>query len=349
MERRKRRLKILTYDDLLTRLASTLQDPERGPAACARLRERYRVALVDEFQDTDPIQWDIVRLAFAEGDGTLVLIGDPKQAIYAFRGADVYAYLDAAKTARTKATLGVNWRSDQSLVDAYDALLGGSRLGHPGIEYRTVRAAARAPGVEAARRTARRGAAGAGRPPRRRPRAPHAEQGWVNEPSGRQHVAEDLAADVVALLSSEAEIVTRDRDGAEVSAERVQPGHIAVLVGTHDHGALVRDALDAAGVPAVISGAGSVFLSPVARDWLTLLQALERPASPTRVRAAALTVFLGWSAEQVAMADDAAWDDVHARVHQWADLLRRRGVAALLENVTHTQGLPGPGARPARR
>ena len=121
----------------------------------------------------------------------------------------------------------------------------------------------------------------------------------------------------------------------------MQPGHIAVLVGTHDHGALVRDALDAAGVPAVINGAGSVFLSPVARDWLTLLQALERPASPPRVRAAALTVFLGWSAEQVAMADDAAWDDVHARVHQWAELLRRRGVAALLENVTHTQGLPG--------
>ena len=74
-------------------------------------------------------------------DTTLVLIGDPKQAIYAFRGADVYAYLDAANSATTRATLGINWRSDQALIDAYDALMGGARLGHAGIEYRTVRAA----------------------------------------------------------------------------------------------------------------------------------------------------------------------------------------------------------------
>ena len=94
VERRKRRLKVLTYDDLLTRLAAALGDPSRGDAAKARLRERYHVALVDEFQDTDPIQWEIVRTAFGDGDTTLVLIGDPKQAIYNFRGADVYAYLD---------------------------------------------------------------------------------------------------------------------------------------------------------------------------------------------------------------------------------------------------------------
>jgi hypothetical protein len=105
------------------------------------MRKRFRVVLVDEFQDTDPVQWRIMRRAFAEGDGTLVLIGDPKQAIYAFRGADVYAYLDAAASAGARATLGVNWRSDQPLLDAYDALFAGSRLGHEGIVYRTVRAA----------------------------------------------------------------------------------------------------------------------------------------------------------------------------------------------------------------
>ena len=65
----------------------------------ARLRERYRVVLVDEFQDTDPIQWEILQRAFGGGGVTLVLIGDPKQAIYAFRGADVYSYLEAAKAA----------------------------------------------------------------------------------------------------------------------------------------------------------------------------------------------------------------------------------------------------------
>jgi exodeoxyribonuclease V beta subunit len=339
VEHRKRQAKILTYDDLLTRLASTLTDDERGPAACTRLRERYRIALVDEFQDTDPIQWDIVRRAFG-GDATLVLIGDPKQAIYSFRGADVYAYLDAARTAGTTATLGVNWRSDQRLVDAYDALFAGATLGHPGIEYRTVRAAGahlhprlRASPHDAALRV---------RVVHRRDGAVDlTDRGWAVEQSTREHVADDLAADVVALLQCGAEVIARDSDGAEVGAETVRPGHVAVLVGTHRQGALVREALDAVGVPAVINGAGSVFAAPAARDWLALLEALERPASPTRVRAAALSSFGGWTAERIAGAGDAAWEDVYARVHDWADLLRRRGVAALLEAVTRSEQLPG--------
>ena len=125
----------MTYDDLLTRLDDTLHGPA-GEIGVRRLRERYRVVLVDEFQDTDPIQWSIMRRAFAGGGSTLVLIGDPKQAIYAFRGADVYAYLEAANEAAQRPTLDINWRSDQGLIDAYDALFGGAQLGHEGIVYR---------------------------------------------------------------------------------------------------------------------------------------------------------------------------------------------------------------------
>ncbi len=88
------------------------------------------------------MQWDIMRRAFGSDGSTLVLIGDPKQAIYAFRGADVFSYLGAADEASTKATLGTNWRSDQGLIDAYDALFSGSQLGHAGIGYRKVVAAA---------------------------------------------------------------------------------------------------------------------------------------------------------------------------------------------------------------
>ena len=131
----------MTYDDLLTRLRNTLADEEHGAAACAKLREQYHVALVDEFQDTDPIQWEIMRRAFGEGEATLILIGDPKQAIYSFRGADVYAYLSAADSAVTRETLATNWRSDQGLIDALDALFDGAQLGHEGIVHRPVRAA----------------------------------------------------------------------------------------------------------------------------------------------------------------------------------------------------------------
>jgi len=101
---------LLTYDDLLVRLADALQNPRRGAAACARLRRRYAVVLVDEFQDTDPVQWQVVKEAFGASppvdDGSprtggtrLVLVGDPKQAVYAFRGADVHSYLDAVRAA----------------------------------------------------------------------------------------------------------------------------------------------------------------------------------------------------------------------------------------------------------
>jgi len=351
VERRKRRANLLTYDDLLTRLYAILADPLRGPDACQRLRQRYRVALVDEFQDTDPVQWEIMRRAFGQGETTLsscseavghttlVLIGDPKQAIYAFRGADVYAYLDAAGSAGTRATLRVNWRSDQGLIDAYDGLFRGVKLGHEGIAYRTVRAAdanmePRLTGApcQAALRL----------------RVVHRDDGLVrltslgyaSQPSSREHIARDLAADLVGLLSADAEVITRHRDDSQASRERVRPGHIAVLVRTHRQAAKVRDALDAAGIPAVINGAGSVFGTPIARAWLRLLEALERPASSPRAHAAALTPFLGWSAQQVATAGEERWETVHARLHRWAGELRRRGVASLLELITHAEGIP---------
>ncbi|MBW3615365.1 MAG: hypothetical protein KY439_08675 [Actinobacteria bacterium] len=114
-----------------------------------------------------------------------------------------------------------------------------------------------------------------------------------------------------------------------------------VPVPRHRDATLVRDALDAVGVPAVVNGAGSVFATPIAGEWLRLLQALERPTAATPAHAAALSVFLGWTAEQVATAGDAAWEELHARLHRWAGVLRRRGVASLLETVTLAEGLPG--------
>ena len=113
LDRRKRRLGILSYDDLLSQLRDALMVPDG--AAAERMRQRWQIVLVDEFQDTDPVQWDVLHLAF-NGHATMVLIGDPKQAIYAFRGGDVVTYLAAAETATTKQTLSVNWRSDAPLV-----------------------------------------------------------------------------------------------------------------------------------------------------------------------------------------------------------------------------------------
>src|SRR4051812_35108168 len=219
LEHRKERAGVMTYDDLLTRLNATLEGPG-GVDVARRLRERFTVVLVDEFQDTDPVQWNIMRRAF--GAGTLVLIGDPKQAIYAFRGADVYAYLEAAREAETEATLEINYRSDQGLIDAYDALFAGAQLGHAGIVYRQVRATDD-------HQESRLGGAPHNAPLRIRvvhrdePSIATTQGGYARNASARDHIAIDLATDLVHLLSS----------GAQVAGEPIEPGHVAVLVQTN--------------------------------------------------------------------------------------------------------------------
>jgi exodeoxyribonuclease V beta subunit len=322
VERRKRTGNLHTYDDLVTRLHDALADPVRG--AAARLRARYRVVLVDEFQDTDPLQWGILR-HFA-GHVPLVLIGDPKQAIYAFRGADVVSYLDAVGRADAHATLARNWRSDAGLLRALDTVFGGAALGDPRIVVREVESAHPLPRLSGApvdvpvrlRVLARDGLACSGR-------------GLALTADARAEVARDAAADVAALLAS----------GAAVAGSALRPGDVAVLVRTNDQGTVMRDALAAVGVPAVLSGTASVFGTPAAREWLTLLHALEQPR-PIRIRDAALTCFLGRTVAELCGPDaDALLDELGATLRRWAAVLHGKGVAALLEAVTTGTGLPG--------
>ncbi|MGH9028094.1 MAG: UvrD-helicase domain-containing protein, partial [Acidimicrobiales bacterium] len=229
-ENRLRSANLLTYDDLLVRLRDALVDPERGKTACARLSGHYKVVLVDEFQDTDPVQWDVVKNAFGSGETVLVLIGDPKQAIYAFRGADVYAYLAASASAGEHFTLGDNYRSDEALLRAFDALMDPLLLGHPDIPYRVVRSIPKheQPGLR-----------GAPSPSALRARVLHSDdhdvtltatKGLVQKAAAVEWVAADLASDVVALLSSGAELVDWDDRGRESGRRAVTPGHVAVLV-----------------------------------------------------------------------------------------------------------------------
>ena len=328
---RKRRLAIMTYDDLLTRLNEILAGPT-GPEARERLRARYDVVLVDEFQDTDPIQWQILYRAFAKEGVTLVLVADPKQAIYAFRGADVYAYLVAAATAATQATLRVNRRSDQPLLDAFDSFFADARLGHEEIVYRKVRATR-------AHQTSR--LIGAPEDGALRIRVVHRDEpglvltnhGYAKAASAREHVARDVAADVVRLLSSQATLEHRAADGKPTRQEPVRPRHIAVLVRTHANADLVCAQLGAVRVPAVINGGGNVFATATARGWLRLLEALERPAETIRAKTAAATPFLGWSGERIATAPEPEWEEVHRRLHRWGRILRDSGVAALTEAI----------------
>ncbi|MDO7868342.1 UvrD-helicase domain-containing protein [Nocardioides jiangxiensis] len=313
-ERRKRRLGLLGYDDLLGQLADALVAPDGvvSPAA-QRMRARWKVVLVDEFQDTDPVQWQVFDRAFS-GHATMVLIGDPKQAIYAFRGGDVTTYLAAAETADAKATLGVNWRSDSGLLDALQVVLREAALGDERIVVHDVEAHHRGSRLE-----------GAGAPFRLRTlRAQELGMSERRSPAVaaiRAHLWPDVARDIKRLLTS----------GARFEGRPLAPADVAVLAHKHSDLAAIQAALADLGVPAVVAGNGSVFATPAALEWLTLVEALEQPHRAARVRSAALTSFLGHTAADLAAGGDALTDDVADTLRTWAELATSRGIAAVME------------------
>ncbi|OBI81936.1 exodeoxyribonuclease V subunit beta [Mycobacterium sp. E740] len=313
LEKRKRTSGILHYDDLLSRLANALEDNE-SPAR-ARMRQRWSIVMVDEFQDTDPVQWQVIDRAFS-GHCTVILIGDPKQAIYAFRGGDIVAYLHAAETAGDRKTLGTNWRSDGPLVDSLQAVLKDAQLGDPRIVAREVAARHTEHRLKGAPhnapfrlRVVSRDAFGT-RPDR-----------VIKMDKLRRHIGEDLAADIAALLAS----------GATFCDEPLRHGDVAVIVENHTDGRACFDALAAAGIPAVYTGDSDVFRSPAGDDWLCLLEAFDQPHRSGLVRAAATTMFFGKTAEDLATGGDALTDAVANTLREWADHARERGVAAVFE------------------
>ncbi|GGL01382.1 UvrD-helicase domain-containing protein [Nocardia jinanensis] len=336
-ERRKRLAGLRDFDDLLVLLRDILADPARGPAACRRIRDRYRVVLVDEFQDTDPLQWEILRRAF-HGHNPLVLVGDPKQAIYAFRGAEVLSYLDAVGHATARRELTTNRRSDAGLLAALEHLLGGAALGHDEIVV---------PAVTPTQPWTRlRGPAELITPLRLRclPRTgagPRGASGFPNIHRQRARVAADLAADIVALLESGTVLADspRTRPGAQApvttpAGERpVGPGDIAVLVRTHTQLEVVRSALERAGVPVVLASGSSIFATRSATDWLWVLRALEQPHRADRVRLAALTPLFGHTGADLDSGGADLVGRVSAELRDAARLFARAGFAAVFDEL----------------
>lgn len=318
LERRKRRLGILHYDDLLSRLANALAD--ENSAARARMHRRWSIVMVDEFQDTDPVQWQVLDRAFT-GRSTLILIGDPKQAIYAFRGGDIVTYLHAADTAGHKRTLATNWRSDGVLVDRLQAVLRDAQLGDPQIVVRPVEARHRGHRL-----------AGAPRNDPFRLRVVSRETFGVRGDRVipidklRGHISRDLAADIGRLLNS----------GATFCDKPIQAEDVAVIVETHKDARACFDALTTAGIPAVYTGDSDVFNSPAGDDWLCLLEAFDQPHRSGLVRAAATTMFFGRTAEELAAQGDTLTDAIADQLRAWADHARERGVAAVFEAANLT-------------
>ena len=303
-ERRKRRGGLLEYNDLLAQLRDAVTRPD-SPAA-DRMRRRWSVVLVDEFQDTDPVQWEIFHTVFGSGAGSLILVGDPKQAIYAFRGGDVQTYLKAASVADRTYSLPKNYRSDPALVSALSRFMGGVELSE-GIVVQPVSPFRKESRLD--------GAAG----------APIEVRWWdAYEPgvqTARNALWNDVAQRTVDLLCGD----------VTFNGSPLQPHHLAILCGTHAQLQAAREALRHVGVPAVLVSGESVLRTNAGAWWLQLLEAIESPHRQEMVRAACLTPLLGWSPEEL----DAAASNVSADpTLELINSLRRTFEAAGVPGVT---------------
>ena len=309
-----------TFDGLLTAARDQLRGPA-GEASRAALRARFRLVLIDEFQDTDQVQWDIFRTAFLDGaDPTpVVVVADPKQSIYRFRAAELSAYLEARRRADVVTSLDTNWRSDAPLLEGLDDLFGGYTFGDEQVRFQPVHAA------EGRDEVCLRWRADG------RPLDPAVSIRCLPEElstlEGRVHAAADLVAEVVRLLEG-VELV-----GDDGSARPLEASDIGVLVRSNADATRYVARLAAAGVPAASSSNDSVLESAAADQWRILLAALERPSSPARSRAAALGWFVGTTAAELdTMGEDGA-GELAELLRGWAGALAEGGLARLMAEV----------------
>ena len=335
---RRRRNGTVSFDDLLTQLRSALEGPG-STAVIDALRSRFKVALIDEFQDTDSVQWGIFSRLFGEdGAGTtLVLVGDPKQAIYGFRGADIHTYLEAIAegSGTERRSLVTNWRSDGAVVTSLEALFEGATFGDEDIPFVMVEAAApnkhrrfHDDGDRPLPALSLRLAFGEGI-------ERTATGAQVQTNSAVRIIHNDLVARVRDLLDE-----ARIPAAGEHSAPRpVRPSDIAVLVSTRAQGQEVQTALLNQGVPAVLASGDSVLQSPAADQLRYLLAAMDRPSDTRRVRTFALSWFVGWGADRLASATEMELAALQEQLRDWSDMLATRTAAEVLARVWTQTGV----------
>jgi len=328
---RKKERNVRFFDDLLADLYGALHGAT-GTGLAARLRDRYRAALIDEFQDTDPVQYAIFRKIYGGEDHPLFLIGDPKQAIYSFRGADIFAYLEAAADvgAGNRFTLTGNWRSTPRLLSAFNTLFGsGSRpFVFDEIAYHQVR-----PGKSDPERQLV--VADGDDAPLQVWYLPPDEGGApVKVGQANETVPAAVAAEIARLL--------RDGGGC-IGGRPLQPPDIAVIVRTHRQAGQVQDALRKAGIPSVMRSDTSIFATDEAREVLTLLGALADPGNETKVRTALVTDLLGRSGDDIArlLEDEAAWEECLETFRGYHQAWLERGIMMMSRSLLAGEGVRG--------
>lgn len=333
IQQEKRQRAELGFDDLLSRLDWALERPDAERLA-QTIRQRYPLAMIDEFQDTDPQQYRIFhRLYGGHQDCGLLLIGDPKQAIYAFRGADIFTYMQARQQVAAHYTMATNWRSSTAMVSAVNRLF--ERLPQPFIFSQIPFLP-----VSGAKHNKKLRFEFYGR-------TQPAMRFWLQDGEGvasndyQQIMARQCAAQIRDWLTAgqQQQALLVDTKG---NPHPVVAADIAILVRTGKEAALVRDALSAVGIPSVyLSNRESVFNTPEAKDLLWLLQAVLSPEKERALRSALASGLLGLNAEKIDTLNqnEHAWDNLVAEFSGYRQHWLKRGILPMLQEVITVRGL----------
>ena len=337
LERRVREDRRLGFDDLLTSVHRAL---DVGKDVARRIRDRYPWALIDEYQDTDRVQAEIFRRIYREARldddaGALIIVGDPKQSIYRFRSADIFAYLNTsdAVAADAKLSLSRNFRSVPALTEAVNAVFDHPcPFALPGIGYVPVESAIEMPELAIDGETV----AGGGSAPFQVRYFPWGQKLWTKPNMG--DLAARLAADEIAAV-----LKLSDQGQAKLGSEPVRGSDIAVLVRTAAQGRRVARELHERRIASVEIGIENVMASHEAEQLERLLWAIAKPQSPHRTRGALTADVLGLDAAAVGALqdDDNAWNVWTERLADWLEEWERADVATLIRRILDSGEVKG--------
>ena len=322
----KRAQRVLSFDDMLSNLHQRLKDAA-GDWLAAALKTRFPVALIDEFQDTDPLQFAIFQRIYGTGDASLFLVGDPKQAIYSFRHADLHTYLGARRFAAREYSLVANQRSGAGLLNALNRLFGANPAAFllPGLDYRQAAYGAkpRLPFVDRSEQRADlqvwmlHGAA----------------VGLPDKTTARRDVAAATAGEIARLIAA-----ARAGD-ISLDGRPLGPGDIAVLVRSHAQGGEIKRALARLRVGSVELSQDSVYQSIEAEEIERLLRAILEPGRDGLVRAALATELFGCTAGEVAAigADELRLAQYLGQFNQLREAWHKHGFGVMYRSLLNSR------------
>jgi len=299
LPKRKAQTNTVTYDDLITGLRDALRQ-EGGRTLARAIGDKYSTALIDEFQDTDPAQYEIFRVIFDSKDHRLFFIGDPKQAIYGFRGADVFTYFEAATKADRTFTLTTNWRSEAPLLEAINKLFvqTGQPFIFPEIQYHEVHAP-KDPIVRPLTNSDE-GAAAL----QFRLVSPAQAQTGSSQDKPPELVCKWVSDDIAALAGSK----------STLGGSPLRYRDMAILVRKHNQAEMLQSVLRENGIRSVVQSDRSVFASDEARELQRFLQGVIDPRRDSLLKAALATILIGLDATKLFALEQ---DDAERQV--WLD------------------------------